>query len=137
MVISSIGILLVILFLILFAIRTVLAYRLSRRLTKFVLFFTGRFIDTKLNHCRERQLQITNPCLATLTTGGLMRDQLLTNGSSFVRPIGHRIYVPLETSLANATRFQANLDDDEKKQMPPPPEYVPNLDDLVLHINAH
>lgn len=91
-----------------------------------------------MNTCRERQLQITNPCLATLTTGGLMGDQLLTNGSSsFIRPIGHRIYVPMETSLANATRFQANVDDEEKNQMPPPPKYVTNLDDSVIHINAN
>lgn len=66
-----------------------------------------------------------------------MGDQLLTTGSSFIRPIGHRIYVPLETTLANATRFQANADDDEKKPMPSPPEYYPNLDDSMIHVHAN
>ncbi len=109
MIISAIGIFLIILFLILFAIRTFITIRLSRR---------------------ERQLQIQSPCLATLTTGGMMGDDPLSNGSSFIRPIGHRIYVPMETSFVNAARFQANKDDEEKKQIPPP-EYVSNLDNSV------
>lgn len=62
----------------------------------------------------------------------MMGDDPLSNGPSFIRPIGHRIYVPMETSFVNATRFQANIDDEEKKQMPPPPVYVTNLDDSAV-----
>ena len=58
--------------------------------------------------------------MATLTTGGLVGDDPLGNGSSFVRPVGHKIYVPMETSFANVTRLQARLDDDDKRQIPPP-----------------
>ena len=119
-IISVIAIILIIIFLILFAIRTFIAIRLSRR---------------------ERQLQLQNPCMATLTTGGMMGDDPLSNGQTFIRPIGHRIYVPMETSFANATRFQANKDDEEKKTIPlpppPPPEYISNLDDSFLHINSN
>jgi hypothetical protein len=85
-----------------------------------------------MNCYRERELQLQNPCLATLTTGGMMRDDPLSNGPSFIRSIGHRIYVPMETSFVNATRFQAGVDDDEKKQLPPPPKYVTNLDDSAI-----
>ncbi|CAF1024413.1 unnamed protein product [Rotaria sordida] len=106
LIISSIVIILIIGFLILFAIRTFVTYRLSRRVS------------------RERELQLQNPCMATLTTGGMMGDDPLGNGSSYIRPVGHRIYVPMETSFANATRVQASLDDDDKKQIsPPPPKY--------------
>ncbi|UJR30000.1 hypothetical protein I4U23_017546 [Adineta vaga] len=105
-VISSILVLLIIGFLILFGIRTLLSYRLSKRVS------------------RERELQLQNPCMATLTAGGMMGDDPLGNGSSFVRPIGHRIYVPMDTSFAHATRVQAERDDDDKKQFPlPPPKY--------------
>lgn len=72
---------------------------------------------------RERELQLHNPCMATLTTGGLMGDDLLGKNSTFIRPIGHRIYVPMETSFANPTRVQANLDEDDKRTIPPPPKY--------------
>jgi len=75
--------------------------------------------------------------MATLTTGGLMGDDPLSNGSSFIRPIGHRIYVPMETSFVNATRFQANMEDDEKRQVSPPPKYVTNLDDSVINIPSN
>lgn len=77
--------------------------------------------------------------MATLTTGGMMRDDPLSIGPSFIRPIGHRIYVPMETSFVNATRFQANMDDDEKRAMPPPPppKYVTNLDDTVFNITPN
>ncbi|CAF1426199.1 unnamed protein product [Adineta steineri] len=104
-IISSIVVLLIIGFLILFGIRTFLAYRLSKRVS------------------RERELQLQNPCMATLTAGGMMGDDPLGNGSSFIRPIGHRIYVPMETSFANATRIQAERDDDDKRQIPLPPKY--------------
>ena len=70
---------------------------------------------------RERELQLQNPCMATLTAGGMMGDDPLGNGSSFIRPIGHRIYVPMETSFAHATRVQAEREDDDKRQIPPPP----------------
>jgi hypothetical protein len=49
-----------------------------------------------------------------------MGDDPLGYSSSFIRPIGHRIYVPMETSFANPTRVQAGLDDDDKRQIPPP-----------------
>lgn len=75
-------------------------------------------------HFRERELQLQNPCMATLTAGGMMGDDPLGNGSSFIRPIGHRIYVPMETSFAHATRVQAERDDDDKRQIPPPPKYT-------------
>jgi len=75
--------------------------------------------------------------MATLTTSGLMVDDPLSNGSSFIRPIGHRIYVPMETSFVNATRFQANMEDDEKRQIPPPPKYVTNLDDSVINVTSN
>ncbi len=121
MIISSIVVILIISFLILFAIRTFIAYRVSRRVSRFVSFiFLFKFF---LEFYRERELQLQSPCMATLTTGGLMGDDPLGNGSSFIRPIGHRIYVPMETSFANPTRVQAGLDEDEKKQIPPPPKY--------------
>ncbi len=68
-----------------------------------------------------------------------MGDGPLSNGPSFIRPIGHRIYVPMETSFVNATRFQANMDDDEKKQLPPPPppKYITNLDDSAAYITSN
>jgi hypothetical protein len=75
--------------------------------------------------------------MATLTTGSMMGDNPLSNGPSFIRPIGHRIYVPMETSFVNATRFQANMDDDEKRQIPSPPKYVTNLDDSVINITSN
>ncbi len=75
--------------------------------------------------------------MATLTTGGLMGDDPLSNGPSFIRPIGHRIYVPMETSFVNATRFQANMEDDEKRQIPPPTKYVTNLDDSVINVTSN
>ena len=58
--------------------------------------------------------------MATLTTGGMIGDDPLGNRSSFVRPMGHRIYVPMETSFVNAMRFQGELDDEEKKGHGPP-----------------
>lgn len=64
-------------------------------------------------------------------------DDLLSNGVSFIRPIGHRIYVPMETSFVNVTRFQPNTDDDDKKQFQPPPKYVTNVDDSVININSN
>ncbi len=116
-IISSIVVILIIAFLILFAIRTFLAYRLSKR---------------------EKEVQFQNPCMATLTTGGLTGDDLLGNGSSFLRPIGHRIYVPMETSFPNATRIHAGLDDDDKRQIPPPPPKYENsnLDQSVINITS-
>lgn len=73
--------------------------------------------------------------MATLTTGGLMRDDLLGNGSTFIRPVGHRIYVPMETSFANPTRVQADLGEDDKRQIPPPPKYeYTNLDPSSIKI---
>jgi hypothetical protein len=92
-----------------------------------------------MNYYRERELQLQNPCMATLTTGGMMGDDPLSNGPSFIRPIGHRIYVPMETSFVNATRFQAHMDDDEKKQISssPPPKYVTNLDDSVINMTSN
>jgi hypothetical protein len=87
-----------------------------------------------MNFYRDRELQLQNPCMATLTTGGMVGDDPLLNGPSFIRSIGHRIYVPMETSFANATRYQANVDDDDKRQLPPPPKYVTNLDDPVVNI---
>ncbi|CAF4266785.1 unnamed protein product [Rotaria sp. Silwood2] len=117
LIISSIIVILIIGFLILFAIRTFVTYRLSRRVS------------------RERELQLQNPCMATLTAGGMMGDDPLGNGSSFIRPIGHRIYVPMETSFVNATRVQASLDDDDKRQIPPPPKYdSSNFDRSIDHI---
>ncbi len=96
--------------------RTFLAYRLSKR---------------------EQEVQLQNPCMATLTTGGLMGDDPLRNGSSFLRPIGHRIYVPMETSFANATRAHADLDDDDKRQIPPPPKYEnSNFDQSVINVTS-
>jgi len=76
--------------------------------------------------------------MATLTTGGLMGDDPLGNGSSFIRPIGHRIYVPMETSFANATRIHAGLDDEDKKQISPsPPKYEnSNFDQSVINITS-
>ncbi|CAF0799167.1 unnamed protein product [Adineta steineri] len=109
-VISSIVVILIIIFLVLFGIRTFIAYRLTKRTS------------------RENELQLQNPCLATLTTGGMMIDDPLSNGASYIRPVGHRIYVPMETSFINAARLQANINDDEKREMPPP-KYVTNLDD--------
>ncbi|CAF1044233.1 unnamed protein product [Adineta ricciae] len=118
-IVSSIVVLLILLFLILFAIRTFITYRVSRRVS------------------REQELQLQNPCMATLTTGGLMRDDLTINGPSFVRPLGHRIYVPMETSFGNAGRLQANLNEDEKKESTQsPPKYVTNLDDSVLNMST-
>ena len=73
--------------------------------------------------------------MATLTTGGLIGDDPLGNGSSFIRPIGHRIYVPMETSFVNATRVHSALDDDDKRQIPPPPRYEnTNIDAPVIKI---
>ncbi|CAF1544186.1 unnamed protein product [Rotaria sp. Silwood1] len=118
-IISSIAVVLIFIFLVLFAIRTFFTYRLSQRVS------------------RERELQIQNPCLATLTTGGMRGDDLLSNGLSFIRPVGHRIYVPMETSFVNAMRYQANIDDDEKKQIESPPKYITNLDDSVININSN
>ncbi|CAF4126572.1 unnamed protein product [Rotaria sp. Silwood2] len=118
-IISTIAVILIFIFLILCAIRTFFTYRLSKRVS------------------RERELQLQNPCLATLTTGGMRGDDLLSNGLSFIRPIGHRIYVPMETSFLNAMRFQANIDDDEKKQIQSPPKYITNLNDSVININAN
>jgi hypothetical protein len=74
--------------------------------------------------------------MATLTTGCMMRDDPLTNGPSFIRPIGHRIYVPMGTSFVNAIRFQANMDDDDKKQISPS-KYITNLDDSVINITPN
>lgn len=74
--------------------------------------------------------------MATLTTGGLMGDDPLGNGPSFIRPVGHRIYVPMETSFVNATRVQAHFDDEDKKQLPqplPPPTYQ-NSNQSTFHI---
>ena len=66
--------------------------------------------------------------MATLTTGGVTGDDLTGSSLSFVRPIGHKIYVPMETSFANAARIQADLDDDDDKGQIPPPKYdVSNL----------
>ncbi len=86
--------------------------------------------------CRERELQLQNPCMATLTTGGLMGDDLLGNVSSFIRPIGHRIYVPMETSFANPTRVQAGLDEDEKKQIQPPKYEHSNFDPSFINLSS-
>lgn len=87
---------------------------------------------------RERELQLRNPCMATLTTGGIFGDDPLRNGSSFIRPIGHRIYVPMETSFINATRVQANREDDDKRQIPPPPKYDPaNLKHYMDNITSN
>jgi hypothetical protein len=72
--------------------------------------------------------------MATLTTGGLMGDDPLTNGASFIRPIGHRIYVPMKTSFANPTRVQAGFDEDEKKQHPPPRYENSNLDLSLVNV---
>jgi len=72
----------------------------------------------------NRIRQFENTCMATLTTGGLMGDDLLLNGSSFPRSIGHRIYVPAETTFVNALRYQTNKEHEDK-----PPSYVTNLDD--------
>ncbi|CAF3484043.1 unnamed protein product [Rotaria sp. Silwood1] len=122
LIISSIVVILIIGFLILFAIRTFITYHLSRRVS------------------REHELQLQNPCMATLTTGGMMGDDPLGNSSSFIRPIGHRIYVPMETSFVNATRVQASLDDDDKRQIPPPPPPLPpkyessNFDQSIKNI---
>ncbi|CAF2114619.1 unnamed protein product [Rotaria magnacalcarata] len=118
-IISTIAVILIILFLILFAIRTFLTYRLSKRVS------------------REHELQLQHPCLATLTTGGMRGDDLLSNGVSFIRPIGHRIYVPMETSFVKATRFQVNTDDEDKKQFQQSPKYITNLDDLTININSN
>ncbi|UJR16491.1 hypothetical protein I4U23_003393 [Adineta vaga] len=117
-IVSSIVVLLIILFLVLFAIRTFITYRLSRRIS------------------REQELQLQNPCMATLTTGGLMRDDLVSTGPSFIRSLGHRIYVPMETSFGNPTRLQANLNGDEKRDISQPPKYVTNLDDSVINIST-
>ncbi len=136
MIISSIVVVLIILFLILFAIRTFITYRLSRRVSRFDLL-DSLFSVSQSVFFREHELQLQNPCMATLTTGGMMGDGPLTSGTTFIRPIGHRIYVPIETSFVNATRFQANMDDDEKREMPPPPKYVTNLDDPVINITPN
>jgi hypothetical protein len=72
--------------------------------------------------------------MATLTTGGLIGDDPFGNGSSFLRPIGHRIYVPMETSLANATRIHAALDDDDKREISPPKYENSNFDQSVINI---
>ena len=73
-------------------------------------------------HCSsERELQLQNPCMATLTTGGMLGGDVLGNQLSFIRPIGHRIYVPMETSFANGKRYQIGLDDEEKKAQPSAP----------------
>ncbi|CAF3775130.1 unnamed protein product [Rotaria magnacalcarata] len=106
LIISLIVVILIIGFLVLFAIRTFLTYRLSKRVS------------------REHELQLQNPCMATLTTGGMMGDDSLGNGLSFIRPIGHRIYVPMQTSFANATRMQASQDDEDKRRISlPPPKH--------------
>jgi hypothetical protein len=76
--------------------------------------------------------------MATLTTSGMMGDGLLSNGSSFIRPIGHQIYVPMETSFLNTTRFQANMDDDEKRQIPSLPKYGTNLlDESMINVTSN
>ena len=83
--------------------------------------------------CREHELQ--HPCLATLTTGGMMGDGRLSTGPS----VGHRIYVPMETSFVHATRLQANSNnDDEKKELPSAsPKYVTNLEDAIVNITSN
>lgn len=58
--------------------------------------------------------------MATLTTGGMLGGDVLGTQLSFIRPIGHRIYVPMETSFVNGKRYQTDLEDDEKKAHGPP-----------------
>ena len=64
-----------------------------------------------------------NPCMATLTTGRMMGGDPNGNHLSFIRPLGHRIYVPMETSFSHAIRYQMSADEEEKKASSLPPQY--------------
>lgn len=52
-------------------------------------------------------------------------DDPVGNRSSFLRPIGHKIYVPMDATFQRPQRYQAELDEDVKKHGLPP-RYEPS-----------
>ena len=75
--------------------------------------------------------------MATLTIGGLIGYDPSLNGPLCVRPVGHRIYIPMETSFVSVMRLQANKGDIEKRQIPLSSKYVASLDNSVVNINSN
>ena len=66
-----------------------------------------------------------------------MGDERSANRLASVRPIGHRIYVPMETSLSHAKRYQTDLDDEEKRANPPPKYDATSTQPAVLNITTN